>query len=98
MAQVRLVCCLLFCYNRLPHSRTALVLSRLWLALAIEEKALGLEITDEQITQMSNHLHDIDFKVCTVPATIVSIQVLTFPLTTTLLDLCPSLLKPRKAS
>ncbi|MGE4563816.1 MAG: adenylosuccinate lyase [Victivallaceae bacterium] len=34
---------------------------RLWLALATEEKALGLEITDEQLSQMAAHLDDIDF-------------------------------------
>ena len=35
---------------------------RLWLALATEEKALGLDITDEQIEQMAAHLDDIDFE------------------------------------
>jgi adenylosuccinate lyase len=35
---------------------------RLWLALAKAEKELGLEITDEQIAQMSSHLDDIDFE------------------------------------
>ena len=34
---------------------------RLWLALAECEKDLGLDITDEQIKQMSEHLEDIDF-------------------------------------
>ena len=34
---------------------------RLWLALAKAEKVLGLDITDEQIAQMSAHLDDIDF-------------------------------------
>ena len=34
---------------------------RLWLALAECEKDLGLDITDEQIQQMSQHLEDIDF-------------------------------------
>ena len=34
---------------------------RLWLALATEEKALGLAITDEQLAQMAAHLDDIDF-------------------------------------
>jgi len=34
---------------------------RLWLALAEAQKALGLDITDEQIRQMSDHLDDIDF-------------------------------------
>ena len=34
---------------------------RLWLALAIGEKALGLDITDEQIAEMQAHLDDIDY-------------------------------------
>ncbi len=34
---------------------------RLWLALAESQKALGLEISDEQIHQMADHLDDIDF-------------------------------------
>ncbi len=35
---------------------------RLWLALAESEKELGLDITDEQIAQMREHLDDIDFE------------------------------------
>ena len=35
---------------------------KLWLALARNEQALGLEITDEQIAQMAAHLDDIDFE------------------------------------
>ncbi|NLZ25268.1 MAG: adenylosuccinate lyase [Clostridiales bacterium] len=35
---------------------------RLWLALAKSEKALGLEITDEQIAEMEAHLDDIDYE------------------------------------
>ena len=35
---------------------------RLWLALATEEKELGLDISDEQIQQMAAHLDDIDFE------------------------------------
>ncbi len=34
---------------------------RLWLALAKGEKELGLNITDEQIQQMQEHLDDIDY-------------------------------------
>ncbi|MBQ0126052.1 MAG: adenylosuccinate lyase [Clostridiales bacterium] len=34
---------------------------RLWLSLAKAEKALGLDITDEQIAEMSAHLDDIDY-------------------------------------
>jgi len=34
---------------------------RLWLALAESQKALGLNITDEQVRQMADHLNDIDF-------------------------------------
>jgi adenylosuccinate lyase len=36
---------------------------RLWLALAKGEKELGLNITDEQIKEMEQHLDDIDFEV-----------------------------------
>ncbi|XP_071444336.1 adenylosuccinate lyase [Hetaerina americana] len=35
---------------------------QLWLFLAQGEKKLGIDITDEQLEEMSNHLHDIDFK------------------------------------
>ncbi|MGC8847076.1 MAG: adenylosuccinate lyase, partial [Candidatus Hydrogenedens sp.] len=35
---------------------------RCWLALAEAEKELGLEITDEQIEELKNHLDDIDFE------------------------------------
>lgn len=34
---------------------------RLWLSLAKAEKALGLDISDEQIEEMGAHLDDIDF-------------------------------------
>ena len=33
-----------------------------WLALAEAEKELGLEISDEQIDELKNHLEDIDFE------------------------------------
>lgn len=36
---------------------------RLWLSLAKAEKALGLNITDEQIDEMAAHLDDIDYEV-----------------------------------
>jgi adenylosuccinate lyase len=35
---------------------------KLWLALAEEEKALGLAITGQQIAEMAAHLEDIDFE------------------------------------
>lgn len=35
---------------------------RLWLALAKGEKELGLNITDEQIAEMQEHLDDIDYE------------------------------------
>ncbi|MEI8246936.1 MAG: adenylosuccinate lyase [Lentisphaerota bacterium] len=35
---------------------------RLWLALAEEEKLLGLAITEQQINEMAAHLDDIDFE------------------------------------
>ena len=34
---------------------------KLWLALARAEKELGLEITDEQLSEMAAHLYDIDY-------------------------------------
>ncbi|MGE4353550.1 MAG: adenylosuccinate lyase [Oscillospiraceae bacterium] len=34
---------------------------RLWIALARAEKELGLDITDEQITEMESHIGDIDY-------------------------------------
>jgi len=35
---------------------------RLWLALAESQKQLGLDISDEQIAQLAEHLDDIDFE------------------------------------
>ena len=35
---------------------------RLWIYLARGEKALGLNITDEQISEMEAHINDVDFK------------------------------------
>jgi len=35
---------------------------RLWLALATAEQKLGLDISDEQLKQMKEHLEDIDFE------------------------------------
>ncbi|MBP5177475.1 MAG: adenylosuccinate lyase [Clostridia bacterium] len=34
---------------------------KLWIALAESEKALGLDITDEQIAEMKAHVYDIDY-------------------------------------
>jgi len=34
---------------------------KLWIALAVSEKELGLNITDEQIEEMKAHVEDIDF-------------------------------------
>ncbi len=36
---------------------------RLWLALAESEQELGLEISDEQINELAEHLDDIDYEV-----------------------------------
>ena len=36
---------------------------RLWIALAETEKELGLDITDEQISQMKEHMDDINYDV-----------------------------------
>ena len=35
---------------------------KLWLALATAEQELGLDITDEQLKEMRDHLYDIDFE------------------------------------
>ena len=35
---------------------------KLWIALAEAEKELGLNITDEQIAQMKEHIHNIDYE------------------------------------
>ena len=35
---------------------------KLWVALAIAEKELGIDITDEQINQLKEHIFDIDFE------------------------------------
>lgn len=35
---------------------------RLWIALAEAERELGLNITEEQIEEMKQHIHDIDFE------------------------------------
>ena len=35
---------------------------RLWIALAESEKELGLNITDEQINEMKQHITDIDYE------------------------------------
>jgi adenylosuccinate lyase len=48
-------------YNWSPQKKHS-TWRKLWLALATAEKELGLDITDEQIEQMSNHLEDIDFE------------------------------------
>lgn len=35
---------------------------KLWIALAESEKELGLDISDEQIAEMKEHIYDIDYK------------------------------------
>lgn len=47
-------------YNWSPQKKHS-TWRRLWLALAECEKELGLNITDEQINEMRQHLDDIDF-------------------------------------
>lgn len=44
-----------------PHKKFT-TWRKLWLELAIAEKFLGLNITDEQINEMKNHLNDINFQ------------------------------------
>ncbi|GAX21275.1 adenylosuccinate lyase [Fistulifera solaris] len=36
---------------------------KLWTALATAEKELGLDISDEQLEEMRNHIYDVDFEV-----------------------------------
>ena len=48
-------------YNWSPQKKHS-TWRRLWLALATAEQKLGLDITDLQLEQMSEHLDDIDFK------------------------------------
>ena len=49
-------------YNWSPHKKHS-TWRRLWLALAEEEQKLGLDITDEQIAEMRQHLDDVNFDV-----------------------------------
>ena len=39
------------------------IFRKLWLSLAESEKELGLNITDEQIQELKDHLNDINFEV-----------------------------------
>jgi len=48
-------------YNWSPQRKHSLW-RKLWLELAIAEKELGLDITDEQIAELQAHQEDIDFK------------------------------------
>ena len=48
-------------YNWSPQKKPS-TWRRLWLALAECEKELGLNITDEQLNEMRQHLDDIDFQ------------------------------------
>ncbi len=59
--------------------KTRMILWRkLWLALAESEKELGLNITDEQITQMKEHLEDINFDVAKERERIVRHDVMAY--------------------
>ena len=49
-------------YNWSPHKKHS-TWRRLWLTLAEEEQKLGLDITDEQIAEMRQHLDDVNFDV-----------------------------------
>lgn len=48
-------------YNWSPQRKHSLW-RKLWLELAVAEKELGLDISDEQISELESHLDDIDFK------------------------------------
>ena len=43
-----------------PHNRYS-TWRKLWVALAESEKQLGLNISDEQIAEMKEHIYDIDY-------------------------------------
>ncbi len=59
--------------------KTRMILWRkLWLALAESEKELGLNITDEQISQMKEHLEDINFDVAKERERIVRHDVMAY--------------------
>ena len=59
--------------------KTRMILWRkLWLALAESEKELGLNITDEQIAQMREHLEDINFDVAKEREKIVRHDVMAY--------------------
>ena len=59
--------------------KTRMVLWRkLWLALAESEKELGLNITDEQISQMKEHIEDINFDVAKERERIVRHDVMAY--------------------
>jgi len=49
-------------YNWSPQKKFS-TWRRLWIALAQAEKELGLDISDDQITEMSQHIEDINFNV-----------------------------------
>ncbi|MBD5100101.1 MAG: adenylosuccinate lyase [Clostridiales bacterium] len=59
--------------------KTRMILWRkLWLALAESEKELGLNITDEQISQMKEHIEDINFEVAKERERIVRHDVMAY--------------------
>ncbi|MDE5549447.1 MAG: adenylosuccinate lyase [Clostridia bacterium] len=59
--------------------KTRMILWRkLWLALAESEKELGLNITDEQISQMKEHIEDINFDVAKERERIVRHDVMAY--------------------
>ena len=59
--------------------KTRMILWRkLWLALAESEKELGLNITDEQISQMKEHIEDINFDVAKEREKIVRHDVMAY--------------------
>lgn len=59
--------------------KTRMILWRkLWLALAESEKELGLNITDEQLSQMREHLEDINFEVAKERERIVRHDVMAY--------------------
>jgi len=49
---------------------------KLWVALAESEKAMGLEITDEQITELRQHMDDINYDVAEAQEKIVRHDVM----------------------
>lgn len=54
---------------------------KLWIALAESEKELGINITDDQIAEMREHIYDIDYKLAAEKESVVRHDVMAHVLT-----------------